>query len=579
MNFRNILMLLLLSLFLVSCAKKENSNITTLRTMGDWPSPPAYNGNPYSPGGIGTASYFIYGKLAFYHPLTDEYTNFLAETITEEENKIIVKLKKGYIWNDGIPFTSKDVKGHFILYGGWAGFTNVWNHLDSIDMPDDYTIVFNLTGTGMKFMVKNYILTQTLKTPYHIFKDQMNSAGELIQLRKENKEKSTEFQTKFEDLKNYILEYKPEYPLSYMPFEVSKVTTSDMLLTKREDFMNADKITIDQIQIQRDSTSEITWSSIKAGLTDIQSAGTPKDVVEEIQRVNPKLEYICVPEFRIISLYLDNSNYPFNQLKFRQALAHILDRKKIREITVYYNKEIEYITGVLPSIEDKWINTGGFNPYEWNIKKAEKLLKELGMTRNTNGFWCDKNGVELSLTMCSIKDYADFTLIADEISRQLSDFGLNTTLKLLPVQLWRPMLSKNKFDMAVDFTIVANRHPYEGMRKMYVKEQWGHLLTKSNNIVKGPNNTDINLEKLSIQLGKTNDIEKQKEILQTLAWATNNYIPFIDIVEKQTQFYITDGKRVTGWPKSQDLVNFLSCDDWRMYTAFLIEQGKLKSIM
>ena len=53
--------------FLVGCSKNE-TNETVLRTFANWPLPPVFNGNPYTPGGDANAHVgFVYGKLAIYN--------------------------------------------------------------------------------------------------------------------------------------------------------------------------------------------------------------------------------------------------------------------------------------------------------------------------------------------------------------------------------------------------------------------------------------------------------------------------------------------------------------------------------
>ena len=136
--------------------------------MGAWDNPPVYNGNPYAPGGVGAATSYIYGKLALYKPLDDSYKYYLADSVKEDGDILTVTIKKDIFWEDGNPFTSKDIEAQFIIDGGYSGITNIWDHLESIETPDDYTVVFNLHSRGIN-LVKNYILTTQQRTPYHIF--------------------------------------------------------------------------------------------------------------------------------------------------------------------------------------------------------------------------------------------------------------------------------------------------------------------------------------------------------------------------------------------------------------------------
>ena len=184
-------------LLLTACTKSNKE--TVFKSLGRWENPPVYNGNPYAPGGVGHAVYYIYGKLALYKPLENEFQPYLAESWTEENNKLTVKIKDGIFWDDGEPFTSKDVQAQFIISGGMTGLTNVWDYLESIETPDTHTVVFNFDNPGVN-VVKNYILTEPLKTPYHVFEKWYPESFALIEMRKENLAESDEFADRYKKI-------------------------------------------------------------------------------------------------------------------------------------------------------------------------------------------------------------------------------------------------------------------------------------------------------------------------------------------------------------------------------------------
>ena len=151
------------------------------------------------------------------------------------------------------------------------------------------------------------------------------------------------------------MSYKPKYPLAYGPFSVKKVTSSEMLLTKVDKYPEIEKISVDKIHIYKDTGADALWLQIKSGNTDLQSCGAPKDVVDSIVNSNPDITHMAVPRFWIVSLFMNNDFYPFNEVKFRQALAYVIDRPKARTIGSYYADIVEYVSGIVPIMVDKWI--------------------------------------------------------------------------------------------------------------------------------------------------------------------------------------------------------------------------------
>lgn len=52
-----------------------------------------------------------------------------------------IYLKKDVKWNDGKPFSSKDVICTYYL--GYAAGSPMWNYGKSIETPDDYTVIIH----------------------------------------------------------------------------------------------------------------------------------------------------------------------------------------------------------------------------------------------------------------------------------------------------------------------------------------------------------------------------------------------------------------------------------------------------
>ena len=558
---------------LAGCSKTEKE--TTFRLFGQWDPPPAYNGNPYAPGGVGQAGEYIYGKMALYKPLENDYKPYLAELWSLDDNKLTVKIIDDIVWEDGNPFTSDDIKTNFIINGGMSSFSNVWESLDSIETPDKHTIVFNLDNPGLG-LVKNYILTEVIKTPSHVFGQYVPEALDLIDMRKNELDETEEFNEKYQKFRNEILDYKPEVPLGYGPYIVDKVTTSDMVLNKSDKFPGNELNQIDKIHLSKAVNNNVIWSQLKRGEIDLQGCAMPRDVAESILNDNKNLKML-LPSFpTVIALFMNTEFYPLNEVKFRQALAYIIDRKKVREIAAYYAEEVENMSGVLPRVQDLWIDTEPLNSYELNFQKAEDLLNELGFKKNNSGKWCDGEGKPFKFEIAVRSDYSDWVLVADEISRELTAFGIDTNVALVKNEIFSENAPKGKYPMVVDCSISALRHPYEGFKRLFEKESWVQKITQFNTAVKDNNGDDIDLDLLVEKLRETPDIEQQKEIVQKLAEATNTYLPVIEICMNRYNFFYTENGNITGWPDEKEMMNCLTADDFFMYTVTLMVDGTLK---
>ena len=99
-----------------------------------------------------------------------------------------VHLRKGVVWNDGTPFTSKDVKCTWlILYMmGHALF----NYVDPkrIETPDDYTVVFHITSPVSPIILERYII----RTNVRAYKTYGKWCDQVEALLKQGKDRKTE---------------------------------------------------------------------------------------------------------------------------------------------------------------------------------------------------------------------------------------------------------------------------------------------------------------------------------------------------------------------------------------------------
>lgn len=555
------------------------------RTLGGWDMPPAYNGNPFAPGGVGAANDYIYGKLAIYRPLTADFVPYLIESFEEKDNTLVVKLKEGLYWDDGVPFTSKDVKANYIICGGIWTWSHIWDSLDSIDSietPDDHTVVFKY-NEKRSILVTNYILTEWQKVAEHIFAKWMGPAEELITLRKQYKEEKSEelkksIDEKFKEFQEDLRSFRPEKPIGIGPFRVTRVVGDEMLLEKVEKYPGIENLGVDRVGMGKYTTNELAWAQFIAGEVDIEKPATPRDVVDAILKAQPKMKHIPAPDFASFCVVMNQERYPFSDVKFRQALAYIIDRDKVRELALYYGTTTEYICGVLPSVIDKWVNTKILDPYNLDYDKAHLYLKGAGLKKDAKGFWCDDKGEKIVLEVTARAGYSDWVIAAEEIARELTDFGIVSNVRIVQGEIFGETLAAGKYDMSIEFSVFAKRHPFEGFKRLYVPGEWIEKCARLDKVVKGLNGEDMDLTDLVTELSTTFDVEKQKEIIAKLAWATNKYLPVIEFLEKNAQFFICDGARVTGWPYGDELRGGLAAD-WRLYTVKWMLDGILKPVV
>ena len=287
---RKFIVVLTIVLFLASLTIPIKASPAEFRIGGGWPLPPGYHGNPFGPGGVGAAYWFMYEPLFYYLPGNDSLIPRLATSyeITDNGRVLVVHLREGVLWHDEKPFTSEDVKTTWYIIGALYGVT-WWRYIDSIETPDPLTVIFRLTTISP--LVRLRILVEPIRAPKHIFGDLMTDAGSLLKIRKEiwayeaRGEKAPEelrdrLSKMLADFREKIYAIKPGVPTvpGTGPYMVVGVTESEITLKKFPKHYMAATTLIDTVRIFRWTNNEVMWGYLLGGEIDAGHPASPPDV-------------------------------------------------------------------------------------------------------------------------------------------------------------------------------------------------------------------------------------------------------------------------------------------------------------
>ena len=539
---------------------------------GNWYIPPAYHGNPYAPGGTWSIHWYVYEPLFYYLPGNNTRLPSLAESMEETEGGKVMTfhLREGVTWHDGEPFTSKDVRTSWAMGGGmwlWA----YWKFIDSIETPDDYTVVFHLTTSAPA--VKIWITNQAIVGADHIFGKWYADAMEVIGLKKQiwaledagepvPDALQTEFDGKLESLRTEVLDFKPDSLLNTGtgPFALKKVTESEMYLEHYENHWAAATTHIDIIRIYRWPSNEVVWALLMAGEIDAAHPASTLEVAQEIMRVQPKTRMALPTDWGEFAVQPNHRKAPYNDTAFRKAVAHVLDRATMREVCYYWGLDVNvYCHGIITSLQDFWLSPelkADLTKYEHDTTKAESILTAAGYTKDAEGFWCMPGGERIEIELGAPAGYSDWVLACDEAARQLTEFGLKTEALPKPNDVYWPSLEAGEYDMGLDWGTHwwGTGHPATGFSNYFIGPTDNFLKSgfPSSETFPGPDGEPLVPTNVATALLTETDPAKQKELVEKLAWIMNENVYQIPYCEKRLLIYHLEGLRVEGWPISTD---------------------------
>ena len=185
--------------------------------------------------------------------------------------------------------------------------------------------------------------------------------------------------------------------------------------------------------------------ALERGEIDIANiTETPDDVITAMTK-DPKYGVITAPGESTTALHFDQlKGFPFNDARFRQAVAYSIDRNDMVKRLLLGNGEPGFMGNVAPS--SPWA-APDLPAYNRDVVKAKALLDDVGLKdANGDGVRDLPNGdaftPELLITATQSKT-------ADLLKEYLRDVGLNVQVKSVDQAASDAAVTESRFEMAL----------------------------------------------------------------------------------------------------------------------------------
>ncbi|MEZ0537605.1 ABC transporter substrate-binding protein [Caldicellulosiruptoraceae bacterium PP1] len=571
----------------------STAKVSEIKLATDWPYP--FHGNPFGAGAVGGAWWFAFEPFSYYIPQTGEYIPRLAESWKIEKGKVTITLRKNAKWSDGKQFTAQDVVSSIaFIQAMWQ-----WPYeIETVKAINNNTVEFTLWKDAPQSFVHTILTDAAMGSlaPSHIYSKWLKQAQEVANLGKQifytqqagktvDDKTKKDYDSKSNALRKQINDFQPYKQLKKMvvvgSFEPTKISQSEMVLTLNKYYWNASKANIKRIVFRRWSSNEFVWASLISGEVDAAHPSMPKDVVDQLQLLNPKLKIKTVSDLSEIALVFNFKKDTFKDINLRKAIAFLVDKAKVRDVSVWqaFNAD-NYFTGILRSMESSWVTadtTKKMTQYKTNAKTAESILTKAGYTKKGNQ-WYYPNGKPVQFTLSVYGPHNDWVLAARELTQQLNNFGFKVEMKLIPEGMRDQVMKGGDYECAIEFGSAwwGYANPYTGYQRLYQADvanitgfpakvkydtPWGKLSP-----------FDLTEELRDV----ANNQQKAIAVVQKLAYITNEYLPVVPLFEKILPIYYSES-RITGWPSKTDAIWSLAPGGIERVYNYLITEGKLKS--
>lgn len=474
--------------------------------------------NPWAlKGATGSTTDWIFDSLAYFNDRTLKYEPGLATNweFRPDAQELEITLQDTE-WHDGTKFTSQDVATHFRIAKHFG--SNIWNFIEDIELPDDQTLLANLSGDVNQELVKLRVLSVEPRTKYDQFKDLLQSLQDA-----EGDEDA------MSEAKKAVQEMSLTKPVGYSSWQVTDRSASNVFLEPFEKHPWADNIEHSRVQLRYLETNQNIYSAFISKKLD--NVGIPVPVKLADQFPDDAILYELNGTFTS-GIAFNFADKDYGNRKVRKAIALAINNKPAAQNAgefvpvpiqcgiVGYDRGIpkEYLGDVYDQLEDL---------SQQNLERAAQYLQEAGYSRNSNDKWVRPNGKPLKAPVLVPGGWSDQMRQCQSVVGQLKDFGIDATLRTKEASTVISQRQAQNFRISYYFQWGV--YPVQRYQHLWNTPQGRQKIFSYPSKVKNVHapfsldneKTTIDAGKLVTDLRTTSDDQKAKEIIQQLAWAYN----------------------------------------------------------
>jgi peptide/nickel transport system substrate-binding protein len=517
---------------------------------GAWPYVLAPQGhwNYYATNAIVSGSIYtdlFIPSLAVYNWAGNKYDYWLAESSKQNGDNYDVKLRSGLKWDDGKPFTAKDVVTTYMV-GRLAAY-GIWNFIDKVEAVDDLNVRFHYTkptSLGERLILRNGIKPDSVYGALATKAQTFYAGG------------GTNSTDAGKALIKEMNDFRPANPSSIGPYKIdpASLTAAQFTMVRNTGGLFADKVNFDKIVIFQGETAEVT-PLVLNGDIDYATHGFPLATDKAFQDKGYRI--IRGPILTGPALYINWEKAPELQDKrLRQAIAMAFNREEAGKI--FYGTSArapKYMTGFSDGLVPNWVNSADvskLNAYAFDTAKADALMKDAGYAKGADGIYA-KGGKALAFELYFPSDFQDWAAAATYASDALNKFGIKITPRGAIRSTQLPDMNNGNFQIGMNPWGIGNPHPQASLvrpfREFNKDATGGGMKYPLTQTYSGGS---INFDTVLDDAITGYDTAKQKDPITKLSLAFNELLPIIPIYERLNNNPVNEKARVTGWKPEGD---------------------------
>ncbi len=455
----------------------------------------------------------IFEPLVFVDAITGQETPMLAtgHSFNSDGTQLTMTIRSGVKWSDGQPFTADDVVFTFDLLQQYpaADANGLWSYLSSVQKTDANTVVFTFKKPYLPLLP---YIEGTNIVPQHIWQN----AGD---------------PTKF---------VNPN-PVGTGPFTLKSFSPQLIIYKKNPNYWQASKVQVDEVHFEAVSTAQAAILALQSHTVDWSAVFSP--AANTFAQKDPTHNHVYMVPVAPVSLILNQTIYPLNQLPVRQAISDALDRTQMSTAGEAGLEPVISPTGLTAG----QIEAGYEDPQFANLTfgapdpaKSEQILTAAGYTKGSDGIFIDPHGHRLSFTAEVPNDFSDYVQNLQIAATNLKAAGIELNVNQVSDDSYFSDRGSGNYQIMMVGALY-------GPTPFYYFNDILNSANIGNGGLNWPRWNDPATDKLLNEYATSTDPNVQKQALYGIEQIIVNQLPIIPLLGA-VEFFEYTTANWTGWP-------------------------------
>jgi peptide/nickel transport system substrate-binding protein len=485
------------------------------------------NWNPFSPNFLQPTNGLIYEPLYYYNFATYAKPQpILATGYTwdPQGTQLTITTRDGVKWNDGQPFTAKDVAYTFDLIRRTPAINATGLKLTSAQAKDDKTAV--LTFPKPSFTDEASIVGNTPIVAEHVWSKISDPAKTINQ-----------------------------NPVGTGPYKLKTFSAQSYVMEKNANYWQTGKPEIQNVRYIALATADAASASLIAGQVDWMSAFLPG--LEQLLKNQKNLTYVNTPALTTSIFTCAGAEYgckgPQTDPAIRQAIYYALNRDQLNKLAGGGFAQTGSPTMLLPERDKDWIadQANLTTPGGPDVAKANQILDAAGWVKGGDGVR-SKNGQRASMTIQTVTGWSDYISLNDAMTQELKEIGIELKPTQLAWQEWNNNQISGKYQLSLDsIGLGASTNPYFTYQPKYGSATTNKVGTPAGLSGNYARYKNAKVDAAIAVAAATNDEATQKAQYAIIQGEIVKDLPYIPIYVNSmlTEF---NTSHATGWPTNEN---------------------------